>query len=287
VLPPSRGIVRAPAPDGLLVGRRLAPGPASPLAPFVHHGWSIRWELHTPYTAEVLAHPAVQLLLVEADGARTASVVGVPTRKLARTLAGTGETFGLTFRPAMFRALTRGSLANLTDRVVPLAEVFGDAAEGWTERTRETPLLEDKIALAEAFLAPLLRLVRPSRTASSIGVRDLVERIVLDRAILRVDDLVAVSGLDLRTLQRTFRDQVGVSPKWVIRRYRLHEAALQLAEDEAPPLADLAAALGYADQAHFGRDFKAAVGVTPQRFRRGRFGIPPVGGPSGEGPSEI
>jgi AraC-like DNA-binding protein len=52
----------------------------------------------------------------------------------------------------------------------------------------------------------------------------------------------------------------------VIRRYRLHEAAEQLKGPDPPPLAALAAALGYADQAHFARDFKAVVGRTPAVF---------------------
>ena len=72
--------------------------------------------------------------------------------------------------------------------------------------------------------------------------------------------------MDARALQRAFRTHVGVSPKWVMQRYRLHEAAERLREEKPPSLAALAAALGYADQAHFARDFKRAVGQTPRAF---------------------
>ena len=60
------------------------------------------------------------------------------------------------------------------------------------------------------------------------------------------------------------------TPKWVIQRYRLHEAAerLRAPKESAPALADLAAALGYADQAHFARDFKRVVGESPGAFAR-------------------
>jgi AraC-like DNA-binding protein len=61
---------------------------------------------------------------------------------------------------------------------------------------------------------------------------------------------------------------VGVSPKWVIRRYRLQEAAEQLKGRRPPTLAALAASLGYADQPHFARDFKLTVGQTPRAFAR-------------------
>ena len=51
-----------------------------------------------------------------------------------------------------------------------------------------------------------------------------------------------------------------------MQRYRLHEAAEQLRAHEPPSLAELAASLGYADQAHFAREFKRAVGHTPRAF---------------------
>jgi AraC-like DNA-binding protein len=87
-----------------------------------------------------------------------------------------------------------------------------------------------------------------------------------DPSLLRASDVAAAVGVDLRSLQRRFRHYVGVGPKWVIRQYRLHEAAEQLKAETPPPLADLAASLGYADQAHFARDFKRVVGRSPGSF---------------------
>ena len=69
-------------------------------------------------------------------------------------------------------------------------------------------------------------------------------------------------------LQRLFGRYVGVSPKWVIQRYRLHEAAEQLATGESVSQTELALNLGYSDQAHFIRDFKAIVGVSPAAYAR-------------------
>jgi AraC-like DNA-binding protein len=71
-------------------------------------------------------------------------------------------------------------------------------------------------------------------------IRDLVERIAFDRSIIRVDEIARASGLGKRALQRCFCTHVGVLPKSVIQRYRLHEAALQLRAPDPPPLAELA-----------------------------------------------
>jgi AraC-like DNA-binding protein len=99
---------------------------------------------------------------------------------------------------------------------------------------------------------------------------ELVERMVAamlhDRAITRVDDVCARFGMSARAVQRLFQNYVGVSPKWVLRRYRLHEAAAALARQQDRPWAEVATELGYFDQSHFIRDFTAAIGLTPVAY---------------------
>jgi AraC-like DNA-binding protein len=204
----------------------------------------------------------MQILHSDVGGRRHGEVHGVRTGRLARSLAGEGQTFGITFRPAMFQPLLGAGAASFTDRVVPLHELLGSKAKAWTRKLLEARDVDEKVALAEAFLGPLLPPVGPELTR----VRDLVERIARDRSIVRVEDVSEAARLDMRALQRCFRRYVGLSPKAVIRRYRLQEAAEQLRGPHPPTLAALAASLGYADQAHFGRDFKRTVGETPRSF---------------------
>jgi AraC-like DNA-binding protein len=96
----------------------------------------------------------------------------------------------------------------------------------------------------------------------------MVERAAADAAITRADQLAAAYDVGLRRLQRLFAEHVGVGPKWVIRRYRLHEAAARAADGGDLDLVRLAADLGYSDQAHLTRDFTAIVGVSPARYAR-------------------
>jgi AraC-like DNA-binding protein len=105
-------------------------------------------------------------------------------------------------------------------------------------------------------------------------VAQIVHAVAGDRTILRVDDIVALYGLNKRTLQRLFAKYVGVSPKWVIQRYRLHEAAARLAGSPDVSHAALASDLGYSDQAHFVRDFKKIVGMSPAAYGRGMRAAP-------------
>lgn len=68
------------------------------------------------------------------------------------------------------------------------------------------------------------------------------------------------------SLQRRFRDYVGVGPKWVLQRYRLHDAAERMASGQVADWARVALDLGYFDQAHFVNDFRAAIGKPPAEY---------------------
>src|SRR5690606_33365756 len=96
----------------------------------------------------------------------------------------------------------------------------------------------------------------------------VVERVAADPVLVRVEALAAEEGLSVRQLQRRFADHVGVSPKAVIRRYRLYEAAERARRGPGVDWAALAAELGYSDQSHLTRDFSAVVGMPPDRYTR-------------------
>src|SRR5258708_7524859 len=97
--------------------------PADDLAPFVEHFWTVAWDVAEPEVHEVLPHPSVHLVLAQGNS----SVAGVPTGKFTRVLEGTGRVLGTKFLPGGFRPFFGRAVSGLTDRTVPLAEVFGPA----------------------------------------------------------------------------------------------------------------------------------------------------------------
>lgn len=255
---PARGILRQP--PGVEHERLL---PSQPLSALIEHYWWVHWSVPRPMITETLAHPTVHLVF-ERQGSQTmrAELFGVTTGRFTKELRGRGVAFGIKFRPAAHAALITGDSRALTDRVTPLTQLFGRHALQLRKRIAAAPDDDARVELAEAFLQAHTREL-PEEAAR---FRDLVERIAQDRGILRVEDCARLVALDVRTLQRRFRKLVGVSPKWVIQRYRMHEAAEALKLPQPPALADLAARLGYYDQAHFSREFKAVVGAAPRAF---------------------
>ena len=95
----------------------------------------------------------------------------------------------------------------------------------------------------------------------------MLEEIKHNEDINTVEQLASGFHCSVRTLQRSFQQYVGLSPKWLIRKYRLHQA-LTLLEDNEVTTTDLAARLEYTDQSHFIRDFKDMLGLTPHNYMR-------------------
>lgn len=239
---------------------RLPPAPA--LAALIARYWIINWDLRgqAPHLAQTLPQPYVNLV-VEADKAH---IYGVASQKYTNLLEDKGRVFGVKFKPGAFYPLLQQPLATLTDRSLPITQLFGEAGKALSASILKLDDPAAMCALADAFWAP--RLPKFDETVSLVGA--MVNQIMADRTMCKVDDVAHHFGLSRRTLQRLFNRYVGVSPKWVITRYRLHDAAEQLINGVDMPLAAMAQDLGYFDQAHFIKEFKAAVGLSPAEYAR-------------------
>ena len=97
---------------------------------------------------------------------------------------------------------------------------------------------------------------------------DVIAAMLGDRSLVRVAQVEQKCGVGTRTLQRLFQRYVGVSPKWVLLRYRMHDVVTDLDAGYGGSLADLATKYGWFDQAHFTREFTELVGLPPSAYQR-------------------
>ncbi|WP_347261815.1 helix-turn-helix domain-containing protein [Rudaea sp.] len=235
--------------------------PSPDLAQFVEHYWAVDWTLDEPCVRETLPHPVVHLVAENDE----ATIGGPATRRWTRRFApGRGRVFAIKFRVGGFRPFVDGPVSAHADCVRAAHEVFGECAR---DLGRDVLAAADHHAAVEIYESFL----------RGLGVRDdpvvdlvagIAGRIAGDRDITRIEQVATESGLTPRTLQRLFRDYVGASPKWLIQRYRLHEAVARIDAGAACDWAALALDLGYSDQAHLIRDFKKIVGRTPVEYAK-------------------
>jgi AraC-like DNA-binding protein len=250
-----RGILRPGAVDTRFTIERIATSPD--LAAYVAWFWIVRWSLDAPYTQETLPYPCVNMVV----GTHQPGLFGPQRRRFVAELEGTGSVVGTKFTPAGFYAFHRRSLVELVDRSLPIKTGIRDGARLETKLADASDDRE-RIATIEAFL----RHLEPAHDPAIAEVNAIVELARTDLAIARVSDLATRSGVAARTLERMFREYVGLAPKWIIRRFRVHEAAEVAARGERVDWSRLVHELGYYDQAHFIREFKEQIGCTPARY---------------------
>lgn len=239
---------------------RHAPSPD--LAFFVAHYWIVRWDLRgrAPYLSETLPHPSIHLVF-EKENTR---IVGIMTSKFSRLLEDQGQVLGIKFRPGAFYPFVKTRVSQFINRTFSVEDIFGADSQ-----PPEAAILAQRdevrmVKLAEQFIFQRL----PERDETVEQVNQIIDWIKTNPTITRVDQVAGRFSMSNRTLQRLFNHYVGVSPKWVIQRYRLHEAADHLAEGSVDDWPQLALKLGYFDQAHFIKDFKTIVGKSPAEYAK-------------------
>lgn len=255
-----RGLLKPAAPpEGRFhYVRRLPP---ADLAPWVTHFWMVAWDLRglDPYQPETLPHPNVHAVF----GPEGSTISGVSTQKFTTVLQGQSYVFGVKFQPGGFRSILGKPVASIANRTIAASKIVGPVIVAKMEA-----LTNEEQPLIDAACAWLREVLPPEPDPAALEAAALVAKVLQDRDVVTVDALASATGTAKRSLQRLFREYVGVPPKWVIRRYRLHELVEQLNAGERLHLAQTAVQLGYFDQAHLINDFRSITGYTPLQYQR-------------------
>lgn len=244
--------------------------PAPDLADLVDWHWVITWDLPrgAAFTQAVVPHPVGQVV-AESTGFLAYAMPAVTADR--RTLSGSGGVVGTKLRPGGYRALLGLTHPGERGAVGPAAILGLTAPRTGAEAIDQAR--EGRPDVAVRTVTPLLRAAvertRTPRSTSALAALGEAFAMIADAVPgTTVASFAAGLGTTPRSLQRLFADWVGVSPKWVLQRHRVHLAAEMLGRDPALDLAGLAAAVGYYDQAHFTGDFVRAVGVAPGKYAR-------------------
>lgn len=242
---------------------RYAPG--EHLVDLVDRYWIPVWSLREPSTQSTLQHP-VCLVVVSDSYAR---LYGVARGRSSVTLEGEGWAVGTMLTPAAGRLLLGRSVAELTDTWIDLTRVDGvpsglvaDVRAAMGTGPRDPAAHGTAIAGLERWLAAHLPV-----DEQGLLINRAVNWLRHHPEVTRVDQVARELGLTERGFQRLVEQRVGLTPKWLIQRRRLHDA-IETLKAGTTSLADVAATLGYTDQAHFTHDFRTVTGMTPGQFLR-------------------
>ena len=244
--------------------------PSSGIDYAVRWFWLPEWNLAPGRESrqEVLPFPACNLT-VEGE---TVSLVGPPSKRSYRVLEGHGWCVGALLRPAATHELLRQhfggqAIDQIRDGSVELE--LPQLARAVSRRmvAVDRPDVERHRLAVQAVEDFLRASIEPPPQGSEAALANQLEAALGDPTLIRADQLPERLPASIRTLQRIAGRYFGVPLHAMIRRRRLQESAARLRNEPELSLATLASELGYADHAHFGKDFKAFLGKTPSEYR--------------------
>lgn len=107
---------------------------------------------------------------------------------------------------------------------------------------------------------------KPRRQPSKVTSK-IIEKICQHKGNIQVQELERYSGYTARTLQRMFKNEIGLTPKGFSRAIRCQSAIYSINHSDDLIFSDCAIDLGFSDQSHFLNEFKKLVNVTPLEYR--------------------
>jgi len=166
---------------------------------------------------------------------------------------------GLRFRPGMARAFlspsgTLLSASELTDRIVPLEELWGRSGRDALRHLNDL----GSAAACAALLETLLR-----TPAAKNPVQRALDYASRNHGSVNLDWIASQASLSARQFRRRCLEESGLTPKVLCRILRFRRARSIALAAPCPNWADIAAQTGYSDQAHLIRDFREFTGRTP------------------------
>ncbi|WTW97647.1 helix-turn-helix domain-containing protein [Streptomycetaceae bacterium NBC_01309] len=276
---PALGVLGASGVD--VTAESLRPSPQ--FAHVVDRFWVTRWAVRPgarEATVVSLRFPEPNVVL---HGNRLI-FHGILRNRHTTPVAGSGAFYGAALRPGAAVELIGGGAADHTDGVSLLAQTDWGLRAHRLDTDLRAAVRDGLPAFRAAFERHLRghQVCAESRDRERIGA--MIDRIRSDGTINRVTDLTDEFHLSIRTVQRLFLGQLGVNPKWLLRRSRIHHAAARLERNAPDKWSELAAEFGYFDDSHFARDFADTLGVTPYTFARAATPLPECGPSAGHGP---
>jgi AraC-like DNA-binding protein len=248
--------------------------PAPILRRFISHYGGARVRGLTPGVNTTLPsrHAHLIISLDAPINVRQMSTEALPAARFSTLVSGLHDGFAMVertcsweglhvfFRPLGLQAVLGATAAELACGAVALSDLCPRDAPELMERLSSTRDWQARFAILDEVLT---RRLTPAK--GSPLVAHAWQHLAASHGRSSVESLAQDTGWSRQYMADRFRAELGITPKTAARIFRF-EHACGLISNLRLPLADVAAACGYADQAHMTRDWNAFTGTSPRAW---------------------
>lgn len=173
------------------------------------------------------------------------------------------SVFVIPFKPTGFSALFPHDMTELTNLLPDFEELAGaSVANRLLDQLMTAHSFTDQVRVLDDYF--LHRLAQGSNPGPQL--REACHQLIQTDGLMPIRDLARHTNMPLRSLERQFRQRVGVGPKLFARFKRFHHALALMNRAHPPTWTDLAYQCGYYDQAHFIREFNVFSNQSPTSY---------------------
>ena len=180
------------------------------------------------------------------------------------TSQGKARIFSMYFNPTGYYRIFGMPAVHFTDRIEEDEYTCRKDLEILHQQLREAKSIREMILFCEVYLIKQLTHTKARDAYNSI--LSLSGRIVLNSNNISVEKMAYDANMSMKTFERRFTEQVGISPKLFSRIVRFNKAISLKMIDPKKTWTMIAYDCGYFDQMHFIKDFQLFSGKPPGVF---------------------
>lgn len=166
------------------------------------------------------------------------------------------------FFPFVLKQLFSVDPKKLEDDCMDLAHWYTEDIKA-ADHSFELPT--DEFIIAK-ITQQVLGLLEEGKVNINKDVLNSVDLIIENSGLIKNKTIAQSLGISVRTLERNFLKETGLTPKQFAQIFQFHTSLAQLTTRQYQKLTDIVYRNGYADQSHFIRVFKKFTGKTPRSF---------------------
>jgi AraC-like DNA-binding protein len=251
--------------------------PSEVLRPFVKYFWVLQNNGidNTPKTFGAIVDGSPGVIMVQSEKEAFCDeqnkklpdifLYGQTTKPVSFTSSGKLNVVGICFQPHALKSVFGFDADELTGSCLDLKLVGSKTQNKLSDLILDTESLKDQVGALSFYLTEQ---IRSNNRGVDETTKYAIAQIIQTGGNVPLKDLQQKLQLSERSLERKFKQTIGLSPKLFSRICRFQESLNQMRKTDYDKFSDIAYGNNYADQSHFIRVFKEFTGFSPNEFKK-------------------